>query len=211
MADFRDHKSIEFIQKQKNISGEIVEVSLSEIRKASYLKNPQQSLAICEIPKKKKLHLKLNPGLSVFLDDIQDPGNLGTIIRICDWFGVEELYCSPKTADMYNPKVIQASMGSFARINPIITDFDSLKKVALNSNTSIYGAFIDGKNIYKEKLAQNALLIMGNEGNGISQQIEEQIDLKIKIPEFTDNKTAESLNVSVATAVICAEFKRQNY
>jgi TrmH family RNA methyltransferase len=134
------------------------------------------------------------------------------MIRICDWFGIENLFCSPKTADLFNPKVIQASMGSFCRIEVLYTTFEPIAKLAAKSGISIFGASLDGENIYNQKLPQQALLVMGNEGNGISPDIEYKIDRKIKIPEFNKGaKSAESLNVSVATAIICSEFKRQNY
>lgn len=188
----------------------IIEVNHAEIKKASILKNPQNSLAICSLPILKKLPEKLNNNVSLFLDEIQDPGNLGTIIRICDWFGIEYLFSSPNTVDFYNPKVIQASMGSFSRVQFWNASFNAVAKIAQNSQTQIFGAFLDGQNIYNENLPQKALLVVGNEGNGIGDEIKNKIDKKIKIPEFTFNKNgAESLNVSVATAIICSEFKRK--
>jgi TrmH family RNA methyltransferase len=164
------------------------------------------------MPELATLPEKIDTDLLVYLDDIQDPGNLGTIIRICDWFEIKYLFCSLKTADLYNPKVIQASMGSFCRVEVCYTHFEPIARLASKSGVPIYGAFLDGKNIYEQKLPQKALLVLGNEGNGISAEIENIIDRKIKIPEFNCNpKSAESLNVSVAAAIICSEFKRQNY
>ena len=190
----------------------VIEVTKDEINQASLLKTPQNSIALCTLPDSKTLPEKIDTNLSIYLDDIQDPGNLGTIIRICDWFGIEHLFCSPKTADLFNPKVIQASMGSFCRVDICYTPFESVARLASKSGVPIYGAFLDGENIYEQKLPPMALLVMGNEGNGISAEIENTIDLKIKIPEFNRNpESAESLNVSVATAIICSEFKRQNY
>ena len=154
----------------------------------------------------------LNKNISVYLDDIQDPGNLGTIIRICDWFNIEYLFCSPNTVDLWNPKVIQASMGSFCRVQLVETTFEQVAILAQSSQTPVYGAFMNGENIYTEKLPEKAILIMGNEGNGINKKLESKIDIKIKIPEFSDKSiSAESLNVSVATAIICSEFKRQTF
>jgi len=179
-----------------------------ELRKASLLKNPQNSIAICRIPEKTDLPTKLT-NFSIYLDGIQDPGNLGTIIRICDWFGIEDIFVSPDTVDFYNPKVIQASMGSFNRIRFCESNFETIKELALNTNTPIYGAFMEGQNIYSEKLPTNALLVMGNEGSGIRPEIETLIDKKISIPNLSQNSSkAESLNVSVAAAIICSEFKR---
>ena len=197
--------------KLKNIA-QVTEVTREDINRASLLKSPQNSIALCELPPEKNLPEKMDSTLWIYLDEIQDPGNLGTIIRICDWFGVENLFCSLKTADLYNPKVIQASMGSFCRVEVFYTPFNTVAGLAAKSGIPVYGAFLEGENIYTEKLPKRALLVMGNEGNGISPDIEAKIEKKIKIAEFNQNlKSAESLNVSVATAIICSEFKRQNY
>lgn len=190
----------------------VAEVTRDDINHASLLKNPQNSIALCTLPVSNELSEKPDANLWVYLDEIQDPGNLGAIIRICDWFGIENLFCSPGTADLFNPKVIQASMGSFCRVEVCYTRFDPIAQLAAKSGIPIFGAFLDGENIYEQKLPQKALLVMGNEGNGISLEIEAKIEQKIKIPEFNQNpKSAESLNVSVATAIICSEFKRQDY
>lgn len=189
---------------------EIIVVEQAEIKKASLLQNPQNCLAICSTPDKLLFPSTLNNNLSVYLDDIQDPGNLGTIIRICDWFNIEYLFCSPNTVDLWNPKVIQASMGSFSRVQFFETTFEQVENLAQSTKTPVYGAFMDGENIYTEKLPEKAILIMGNEGNGINKKLESKIDIKIKIPEFSnEGKSAESLNVSMATAIICSEFKRK--
>ncbi|WP_394700000.1 TrmH family RNA methyltransferase [uncultured Draconibacterium sp.] len=193
---------------EKNI-GRITEVDIKELRQASLLNNPQNSMAICHIPEKKSLPTKLSNALSLYLDGIQDPGNLGTIIRICDWFGISDIFCSSDTVDLYNPKVVQASMGSFNRVNLFECEFDHVKSLAHKSDTIIYGAFMDGNNIYSEQLSKNALLVMGNEGNGIRKEVENLIDKRLSIPNLSTNLVkAESLNVSVATAIICSEFKR---
>ena len=190
----------------------IEEVSQQDIIQASLLKSPQNSIAICTVPEVKELPEIFNSDLSIYLDDIQDPGNLGTIMRICDWFGINQLFCSPKTADLYNPKVIQASMGSFCRVEVWHIPFEPIAQIAKNLGIPVIGTFLDGENIYVQNLPKKALLVMGNEGNGISSEIEKLIEHKIKIPEFNQNQiSAESLNVSVATAIICAEFKRQKY
>ncbi len=194
-----------------NKAKQVVEVPQNEIEQLSLLKTPQNSIALCRLPETKKLPEKLDSDLAIYLDDIQDPGNLGTIIRICDWFGIKHLFCSAKTADLFNPKVIQASMGSFCRINLWYTPFEAVARLAAISEVSVLGAFLEGENIYNTKLPSKALLVMGNEGNGICREIEEAINQKIMIPGFNQNrKSAESLNVSVATAIICSEFKRQN-
>lgn len=190
----------------------VTEVTKTEIEEASLLKNPQNSIAICKLPKAKPFPEKIESDLCIYLDDIQDPGNLGTIIRICDWFGINQLFCSPKTADLFNPKVIQASMGSFSRVETWNTPFIPVADLAGRLGIPVLGAFLDGKNIYEQKLPKRAILVLGNEGNGISSEVENKVDQKIRIPEFNNNPTsAESLNVSVAAAIICSEFKRQNY
>ncbi len=184
-------------------------VSSDELRKISQLKTPQNSLAVCKIPAELPLPDCLEDSLSVYLDSIQDPGNLGTIIRICDWFGVRNLFVSPSTVDLYNPKVIQASMGSYSRVRVWESSFDAIQKLAIKSDATIYGAFMEGENVYKQSLDEKAILVMGNEGNGVSAEIESQVDKKLSIPNFSENESkAESLNVSVATAILCSEFKR---
>jgi TrmH family RNA methyltransferase len=169
-------------------------------------------LAISRLPLQPNLPQQLGNNISIFLDDIQDPGNLGTIIRICDWFNIEHLFCSPNTVDMYNPKAIQASMGSFCRVQVRTATPQFIEEIATASKAPIYGAFLEGKNIYKEVLPKKAILVMGNEGNGIQKEIAKKISNKIQIPNFSDkNNGAESLNVSMATAIICSEFKRKNF
>ena len=191
-------------------ANEIIKVEQNDIKKASLLQSPQNCLALCTIPEKSVLPEKLSNNLSIYLDDIQDPGNLGTIIRICDWFNIENIFCSLNTTDFFNPKVIQASMGSFCRVNYFETDFTFIADLAHKNNIEIFGAFMDGNNIYTEKLPQKAIIVMGNEGNGINKDLVGSINRKLKIPKFSENG-AESLNVSVATAIICSEFKRQMF
>ncbi len=183
----------------------ILEVSKIEIDRASFLKNPQKSLALCVLPDNINLSETINQ-LAIYLDGIQDPGNLGTIIRICDWFGVHQLYCSPDTVDMFNPKVIQATMGSFCRIQAQKATFDEIVQQVKMSGVPVFGAYMDGNSIYKEQFPKKALLVMGNEGNGIRPGLEQFIERKISIPQFTPG--AESLNVAIATAIICSEFRR---
>lgn len=203
-----------FLKENSSITAsveEIAETSQEEIKKASLLKHPQNSMAICRIPEPVSLPNKLN-GLNLYLDTIQDPGNLGTIIRICDWFGINHLFCSHSTVDLYNPKVIQATMGSFLRVKCKYSDFQAVKQLADRSGIESFGAFLNGQNVYQSPLPQDALLVMGNEGNGITKTIAEVLDHPLTIPSFSTNKKgAESLNVGVATALLCSEFKRRNY
>ena len=191
---------------------EITEVTREDIEKASLMKNPQNCIALCSLPAEKELPTIVDSDFCIYLDDIQDPGNLGTIIRICDWFGISHLFCSLKTADLYNPKVIQSTMGSFCRVNIWYTAFEPVAEMALKSELTISGAFLNGENIYTQRFPSRVLLVMGNEGNGISAEVEEMVEKRIKIPEFSNNvQSAESLNVSVATAIFCSEFKRQTH
>ena len=177
-------------------------ISPAELKKVSALTTPNTCLAVFKIPTE---NFSLKEGLLVALDDVRDPGNLGTIIRLCDWFGVEQLICSPETVDIYNPKVVQATMGSIGRVTILYTDLvPFLKSISL----PIFGTFMDGENIYKQDLPSNAILIMGNEANGISDEVAQCITSKLAIPRFGQLQETESLNVATATAIILSEFKR---
>jgi TrmH family RNA methyltransferase len=177
-------------------------ISPAELKKISALTTPNTCLAVFKIPTE---NFSLKEGLLVALDDVRDPGNLGTIIRLCDWFGVEQLICSPETVDIYNPKVVQATMGSIGRVTILYTDLvPFLKSISL----PIFGTFMDGENIYKQDLPSNAILIMGNEANGISDEVAQCITSKLAIPRFGQLQETESLNVATATAIILSEFKR---
>jgi TrmH family RNA methyltransferase len=149
--------------------------------------------------------------LSLALDDIQDPGNMGTIIRLADWFGIDFIICSNSTVDVFSPKVVQASMGAISRVKVIYCDLQKTLS-EYNKLIPIYGTFMGGSNIYNEKLASKAIIVMGNEGNGISPDVEKLITDKIHIPSFATNRsTVESLNVAMATSIVCSEFRRRNY
>ena len=178
------------------------QVTDGELKKISFLTTPNTSLAVFEIP---VLSLPKDSGLIVVLDALRDPGNLGTIIRLCDWFGVEQLICSEDTADCYNPKVVQASMGSLARVQ---VHYLSLPEFLEETKLPTYGGFMDGKNIYSESLPKNAILVLGNEANGISEAISEAIGNRISIPRFGKIQKTESLNVATATAIFLSEFRR---
>lgn len=178
-----------------------------EIKKASLLQNPQNCLALCEIPEQENSIAKPE-GLAFYLDGIQDPGNLGTIIRTCDWFGITTVFCSQDTVDVYNPKVIQATMGSFCRVRIIETDTEKLTEFIHATKIPVYGTFMEGRNIYSENLPENALVILGNEGSGVRPETEKMITKKISIPSFSKSR-AESLNVAIAAGIICSEFKRR--
>ncbi len=177
-------------------------ITEAELKKISALTTPNTCLALFKIPETKKVQEK---GLLLALDDIRDPGNLGTILRLCDWFGIQQLVCSKETVDLYNPKVVMATMGSIARVNVNYLDLNEFVK---NTRLPVFGTFMDGKNIYKEKLPSEGIIIMGNEANGISKDIENSIKNRLTIPRFGDLQQTESLNVATATAIILSEFKR---
>ena len=191
---------------------ETIEVSDEELRKASFLKTPQEVLALFEIPSVQlPTDLALHE-LCLALDDVQDPGNLGTIIRIADWFGIRNIICSKGTADAFSPKTVQASMGAVARVAVHYTDLAGyLNAIRCNMpQVPVYGTFLEGANIYDKPLSANGIIIMGNEGNGISRTVIEYITDKLFIPNYPEGcVTSESLNVAIATAITCSEFRRR--
>lgn len=190
------------------ISDETIEVTEDELRKASLLKTPQDVLAVFTQPDYPLDMSVVRNSLCLALDDIQDPGNLGTIIRLADWFGIEHIFCSLNTVDVYNPKAVQATMGAIARVK---LHYCSLIELISNlKDVPVYGTFLNGENIYNQELAKNGLIVMGNEGNGVGKDVEQLINRRLYIPNYPFQRaTSESLNVATATAVICAEFRRQ--
>jgi TrmH family RNA methyltransferase len=184
------------------VSEGIVErVTSAELKQMSCLKNPPGVLGVFSFKKKSEIDFS---DWMLALDDVRDPGNLGTIIRLCDWFGITTIICSKNTVDCYNPKVLQATMGSIARVNIHYTDLSDLLQEA---TIPIYGAFMNGASVYKANLPEKGILVMGNEGKGISKEIGELISQEISIPQF-GNKTTESLNVATATAILLNEVRR---
>ena len=177
-------------------------ITESELQKISALTTPNTCLALFKIPAAVSFEEK---GLLVALDDVRDPGNLGTIIRLCDWFGIKTLFCSEESVDVYNPKVVQATMGSISRVNVV---YGNLEQLLTTTKLPVFGTFMDGKNIYKETLPNEGIIVMGNEANGISKAIENLVSERIAIPRFGDLQATESLNVATATAIILSEFKR---
>ena len=173
-----------------------------ELKKITALATPNTCLAVFKIPNEKKI---IESGLILALDSIRDPGNLGTILRLCDWFGIGQLICSKETVDIYNPKVVQATMGSIARVN---VNYIDLETFISQTQLPVFGTFMDGTNIYKTDLPHEGIIIMGNEANGISPEIEKLIKNRLTIPRFGTLQKTESLNVATATAVILSEFRR---
>ena len=198
------HKT-SFDSKMLNLSRKInlTEISASDMDKISSLKTPQDVAALIKIPAWPTLNnTQLRQKFAIVLDGLQDPGNMGTIIRTADWFGISHIICSPDTVEVYNPKVVQASMGSLSRTQIYYT---GLHEFLTHINLPIYGAMLSGQNIYKTDFGTEGLILMGNEGNGVRPGIEKLITKAITIPRIG---TAESLNVGIATAIFCSEISR---
>jgi TrmH family RNA methyltransferase len=188
---------------------ELIEVDENELLKISNQKSPQGVFAVFHKPVNDWNSTQIISNLSLALDDIQDPGNLGTILRIADWFGINNVFCSEFCADVFSPKTVQATMGAMARVK-----VHSLKLADfledIKSELPIYGTFMNGENIYSKTLTQHGIIVMGNEGNGISTEIEKLVAERLFIPNFPMGQpTSESLNVGVATALVCGEFRRR--
>ncbi len=202
----------EWINNKQTDGIEIDIVTEEELARLSFLQHPQQVLAVFPILSNNQSEdytKELKGKLTLALDSVQDPGNLGTIIRIADWFGIETIICSHETADVYNPKVVQATMGSIARVKVIYTDLQKTLK-HLSESLPIYGTFLNGDNIYKSNLSNDGVIVMGNEGRGISKEVAKVITNRILIPNYPEGrKCADSLNVAIATAITCAEFRKR--
>ncbi|WP_299361252.1 RNA methyltransferase [Winogradskyella sp.] len=181
-----------------------VEISEVELKKISAFMNPNTALAIFYIPKPKDIDIDR---LIVALDAIRDPGNLGTIIRLCDWYGIKDLVCSSNTVDCFNPKVVQATMGSITRVNVVYLD---LERFVLDYKGLVFGTYMNGENIYTAQLPDSGMVILGNEANGISESITQNVNERLTIPQFGAHKKTESLNVATATAIVLSEFSRRS-
>ncbi|HTB08131.1 MAG TPA: RNA methyltransferase [Bacteroidia bacterium] len=186
-----------------------IKITDRELNQVSSLTNSQGIIALCRIPSTTAAKPDLKKEFVIALDNIRDPGNMGTIIRIADWFGIKHIFCSNESVDAYNSKVVQATMGSIARVNVHYIDLPAMLADCTKDNTPVYGALLSGKNVYTEKLTSNGVLVIGNEANGISEQIEKLIGHPISIPSYANGKGAESLNAAIATAILCAEFRRR--
>jgi TrmH family RNA methyltransferase len=187
---------------------ELLAAEGDDIRKVTLLKSPPQVLAVFRRPAADLAEADPAQQLILALDGVQDPGNLGTVIRLADWFGIEHVVCSPDTADAFAPKTVQAAMGALARVKVHCADLETFLK---EHRTALrYGAFLEGDSLYEKRLSANGILVMGNEGNGIRPGVEALLDQRLYIPPFPASRTgSESLNVAVATAIVCAEFRRQ--
>ena len=195
---------------------DVTEVTEDELRKVSFLQHPQQVIGVFPIPADEGAEMQgpqyesswFLDNLCLALDSVQDPGNMGTIIRLADWFGIDTIFCSHGTVDAYSPKVVQATMGSIARVRVVYTDLVNLIS-SFNGKVPVYGTLLDGENIYSQTLTPYGMIVMGNEGNGISAEVRTLVNNRLLIPNFPEGRsTAESLNVAIATAVVCSEFRR---
>lgn len=203
LRQWLDDNSKSIINKTNNI----IEVSGDELKKISSFSTPNQVLAVVKTPSPKEVVFK--DKLVIALDQINDPGNLGTIIRIAHWFGIEDIICSENTVDQFNPKTIQSTMGSLFRVN---VSYHNLKSYLQNlpKDYPIYGAVVEnGENIYEKQVQKHGIMIIGSESHGISNEILPLINNPITIPNFSINQKAESLNASIATGIIVSEFKRR--
>jgi len=178
----------------------LTHISDNELKKISFLQNPKDSVAVCYLNEEKKLD---DGNLQLVLDGIQDPGNMGTIIRLADWFGIEQIICSKDTVDFYNPKVIMASMGSFTRVNIVYTDLTEYLSQTENVNI---GTDMEGENIYSFRKPEKMNLILGNEGNGMRPETERLLEKSVMIPRFGQSQSTESLNVSMAAGIILGQL-----
>lgn len=183
-------------------SDKVILITEDDLKKISNLNSPNKVIGLFKIPEQHELKSDV---FSLVLDGVNDPGNLGTIIRLCDWFGISQLVCSNDTVDCFNSKVVQSTMGSLTRVSIVYTELESFIS---NSALPIYAANMNGSNLYASKLPKKAILVMGNEANGISVPIERLISNKVTIPKFGAKKLTESLNVATATAIILSEFNR---
>ena len=177
-------------------------ISANELKKISALATQNSCLGVFRIQADKKI---IESGLILALDSIRDPGNLGTILRLCDWFGIDQIVCSKDAVDIYNPKVVQATMGSIARVN---VNYIDLENFIGQTQLPVFGTFMQGKIIYKTDLPQEGIIVMGNEANGISPELEKLIKNRLTIPRFGSLQKTESLNVATATAIVLSEFRR---
>ncbi len=190
-------------------ASELIEVSEAELHKISNQKTQQGVLAVFEKSKYSWTLDDVSQKLNLALDDVQDPGNLGTIIRIADWFGISNIFCSEHSADVFNTKTVQATMGALARVKVHQVNLKEFLR-SVHREVLVYGTFMDGENIYNKSLTTTGIIVMGNEGNGISPEIEALVSERLLIPNYPAGQlTSESLNVGVATALVCGEFRRR--
>ncbi|MDR1866261.1 MAG: RNA methyltransferase [Bacteroidales bacterium] len=193
-------------------TGETVLVGERELSQISFLKTPNQAVALVRIPQYGGDGEVFSSGLSLYLDQVQDPGNLGAILRVADWFGIPHVLCGEGCADPYHPKSVQSSMGAIIRVKTYPSDVSFFSRLASHTpEIPVYGTFLNGESIYGERLPEKAVIVMGNESKGIGREVAQFVDRRIYIPSYpAGTLTSESLNVAAATAVVCSEFRRKD-
>ena len=199
-----------WVDLQRRSGVEVDEVTDEELKRASFQETPQQVLAVFkQLTYEVDVNEVARTQLCLVLDDVQNPGNLGTIVRLADWFGIEHIFCSKGCADIYNPKTVQATMGGIARVQVHEADLPELLS-RLDKDIPVYGTFLDGENMYGKELENRGLIVMGNEGKGVSKEVAAFVTERLYIPNYPEGReTSESLNVAIATAIVCAEFRRR--
>lgn len=199
-----------WVERQRRSGVEVDEVTDEELKRASFQETPQQVLAVFkQLTYEVDVNEVARKQLCLVLDDVQNPGNLGTIVRLADWFGIEHIFCSKGCADIYNPKTVQATMGGIARVQVHEAVLPELLS-RLDKDIPVYGTFLDGENIYGRELENRGLIVMGNEGKGVSKEVAAFVTERLYIPNYPEGReTSESLNVAIATAIVCAEFRRR--
>ncbi len=199
-----------WVDRQRRSGVEVDEVTDEELKRASFQETPQQVLAVFkQLTYEMDVNEVARKQLCLVLDDVQNPGNLGTIVRLADWFGIEHIFCSKGCADIYNPKTVQATMGGIARVQVHEADLPELLS-RLDKDIPVYGTFLDGENMYGKELENRGLIVMGNEGKGVSKEVAAFVTERLYIPNYPEGReTSESLNVAIATAIVCAEFRRR--
>ena len=199
-----------WVDLQRRSGVEVDEVTDEELKRASFQETPQQVLAVFkQLTYEVDVNEVARKQLCLVLDDVQNPGNLGTIVRLADWFGIEHIFCSKGCADIYNPKTVQATMGGIARVQVHEADLPELLS-RLDKDIPVYGTFLDGENMYGKELENRGLIVMGNEGKGVSKEVAAFVTERLYIPNYPEGReTSESLNVAIATAIVCAEFRRR--
>ena len=202
--------NVAWVDRQRRSGVEVDEVTDEELKRASFQETPQQVLAVFkQLTYEVDVNEVARKQLCLVLDDVQNPGNLGTIVRLADWFGIEHIFCSKGCADIYNPKTVQATMGGIARVQVHEADLPELLS-RLDKDIPVYGTFLDGENMYGKELENRGLIVMGNEGKGVSKEVEAFVTERLYIPNYPEGReTSESLNVAIATAIVCAEFRRR--
>lgn len=197
------------LAKPGNVPFEITEADQTEINKISFLVSPRPVMALVSMPDNAFDPARLEKGPILAFESIRDPGNLGTIIRTADWFGIRNILCTPDSTDLFNPKVVQSTMGAIARVRVHYLDLQEAFRNPALSDRPLLGTFLEGRSIYESNLDLNSIILFGNESKGISPGFEKLVQEKITIPSFSDGQGSESLNVASSAAVICSELKRR--